>query len=211
MREGDAVYLPKMTGVQYAKKVQEYLKNHLDHIVIHRLRTNQPPRCGESSPCVRITRNTRVRETRPGTGSGPGRCEWPPDTAVALGVARRAALVKQQLRQERRELLETCVDDPRAWCHQQAGTDAGDGRDSRRTRATHIGRPCRWTPAICVNGRARPGGDRQRQPRLQRGISVAVEAAAEAGRSTVARETTSTAHGGLWNGQLRSPYHFGFC
>ena len=34
--------LPKMTGVQYEKKVQEYLKNHLDHIVIHRLRTNQP-------------------------------------------------------------------------------------------------------------------------------------------------------------------------
>ena len=31
-----------MTGVQYEKKVQEYLKNHLDHIVIRRLRTNQP-------------------------------------------------------------------------------------------------------------------------------------------------------------------------
>ena len=42
VREGAAVYLPKMTGVQYEKKVQEYLKNHLDHIVIHRLRTNQP-------------------------------------------------------------------------------------------------------------------------------------------------------------------------
>ena len=42
VREGPAVYLPKMTGVQYEKKVQEYLKNHLDHIVIHRLRTNQP-------------------------------------------------------------------------------------------------------------------------------------------------------------------------
>ena len=37
-----AGYLPKMTGVEYEKKVQEYLKNHLDHIVIHRLRTNQP-------------------------------------------------------------------------------------------------------------------------------------------------------------------------
>ncbi len=42
VREDAAVYLPKMTGVQYEKKVQEYLKNHLDHIVIHRLRTNKP-------------------------------------------------------------------------------------------------------------------------------------------------------------------------
>ena len=42
VREDATVYLPKMTGVQYEKKVQEYLKNHLDHIVIHRLRTNQP-------------------------------------------------------------------------------------------------------------------------------------------------------------------------
>ena len=42
VRKGVADYLPKMTGVQYEKKVQEYLKNHLDHIVIHRLRTNQP-------------------------------------------------------------------------------------------------------------------------------------------------------------------------
>ena len=42
VREERAVYLVKMTGVQYQKKVEEYLKNHLDHIVIHRLRTNQP-------------------------------------------------------------------------------------------------------------------------------------------------------------------------
>ena len=42
VREDETVYLPKMTGVQYEKKVQEYLNNHLDHIVIHRLRTNQP-------------------------------------------------------------------------------------------------------------------------------------------------------------------------
>ena len=42
VREDAAVYLPKMTGAEYEKKVQEYLKNHLDHIVIHRLRTNQP-------------------------------------------------------------------------------------------------------------------------------------------------------------------------
>ena len=36
------VDLPKMTGAEYEKKVQEFLKNHQDHIVIHRLRTNQP-------------------------------------------------------------------------------------------------------------------------------------------------------------------------
>ena len=42
VREDANDYLPKMTGVQYEKKVQEYLKDHLDHIVIHRLRTNQP-------------------------------------------------------------------------------------------------------------------------------------------------------------------------
>ena len=42
VREHADDYLPRMTGVQYEKKVQEYLKDHLDHIVIHRLRTNQP-------------------------------------------------------------------------------------------------------------------------------------------------------------------------
>ena len=42
VREDADDYLPKMTGIQYEKKVQEYLKDHLDHIVIHRLRTNQP-------------------------------------------------------------------------------------------------------------------------------------------------------------------------
>lgn len=42
VREDVGVYMPKMTGVQYEKKVKEYLRNHLDHIVIHRLRTNQP-------------------------------------------------------------------------------------------------------------------------------------------------------------------------
>ena len=42
VRKDTAIHLPKMTGVQYKKKVEEYLKNHLDHIVIHRLRTNQP-------------------------------------------------------------------------------------------------------------------------------------------------------------------------
>jgi type I restriction enzyme, R subunit len=42
VREEQAVYIPKMTGVQYEKKVNDYLRNHLNHIVIHRLRTNQP-------------------------------------------------------------------------------------------------------------------------------------------------------------------------
>lgn len=34
--------MPKMTGAQYEKKVKAYLQQHLDHLVIHRLRTNQP-------------------------------------------------------------------------------------------------------------------------------------------------------------------------
>jgi type I restriction enzyme R subunit len=34
--------MPKMTGAQYEKKVRDYLRNHLDHLVIHRLRSNQP-------------------------------------------------------------------------------------------------------------------------------------------------------------------------
>ena len=42
VREEPALYMPKMTGAQYQKKVKEYLRNHLDHLVIHRLRTNQP-------------------------------------------------------------------------------------------------------------------------------------------------------------------------
>ena len=42
VREEHAVYIPKMTGAQYAKKVNDYLRNHLTDIVIHRLRTNQP-------------------------------------------------------------------------------------------------------------------------------------------------------------------------
>ena len=42
VREETPVFLLKMTGAQYQKKVEEYLKNHLDHLVIHRLRTNQP-------------------------------------------------------------------------------------------------------------------------------------------------------------------------
>ena len=42
VREEAAVYMPKMTGAEYEKRVKGYLRNHVDHIVIHRLRTNQP-------------------------------------------------------------------------------------------------------------------------------------------------------------------------
>ncbi|MEA3642162.1 MAG: DEAD/DEAH box helicase family protein [Lamprobacter sp.] len=42
VRDEATVAIPTMTGVQYEKKVKDYLTNHLDHIVIHRLRTNQP-------------------------------------------------------------------------------------------------------------------------------------------------------------------------
>ena len=42
VREEEVVHMPKMTGAQYEKKVRGYLHNHLDHLVIHRLRTNQP-------------------------------------------------------------------------------------------------------------------------------------------------------------------------
>ena len=42
VREETAVYMPKMTGLQYEKKVKAFLDEHQDHLVIHRLRTNQP-------------------------------------------------------------------------------------------------------------------------------------------------------------------------
>ncbi len=42
VRTIEAVTVPKMTGAQYAKKVEDYLRNHLDDLVIHRLRANQP-------------------------------------------------------------------------------------------------------------------------------------------------------------------------
>ena len=42
VRDVELGYMPKMTGVQYEKKVHAFLNNHLDHIVIYRLRTNQP-------------------------------------------------------------------------------------------------------------------------------------------------------------------------
>ena len=41
-REWKAAYMPRMTGVEYEKKVKAFLDNHLDHLVIHRLRTAQP-------------------------------------------------------------------------------------------------------------------------------------------------------------------------
>jgi type I restriction enzyme R subunit len=42
VREDEAIYMPKMTGSQYAKKVEEYLRSHQDEIAIHRLRNNEP-------------------------------------------------------------------------------------------------------------------------------------------------------------------------
>ena len=42
MHEETLFVVPKMTGAQYAEKVEDYLRNHLNHIVIHRLRCNQP-------------------------------------------------------------------------------------------------------------------------------------------------------------------------
>jgi len=42
VREEEAIYMPKMTGAQYEKKVKDYLTSHLDNIVIHRLRMNEP-------------------------------------------------------------------------------------------------------------------------------------------------------------------------
>ncbi|MBI1294134.1 DUF4145 domain-containing protein [bacterium] len=42
VREEQPVYIPRMTGAQYEKKVNDFLRNHQDHMVIYRLRTNQP-------------------------------------------------------------------------------------------------------------------------------------------------------------------------
>ncbi len=42
IREVGPDYLPRMTGAQYEKKVTRFLHEHQDHLVIHRLRTNQP-------------------------------------------------------------------------------------------------------------------------------------------------------------------------
>jgi type I restriction enzyme, R subunit len=42
VRREEPVAMPKMTGAQYEKKVRSYLDSHQDHLVVHRLRTNQP-------------------------------------------------------------------------------------------------------------------------------------------------------------------------
>lgn len=42
IRDGEVIAMPRMTGAQYEKKFREYLRRHLDNIVIQRLRTNQP-------------------------------------------------------------------------------------------------------------------------------------------------------------------------
>jgi type I restriction enzyme R subunit len=38
----EVIGVPTMTGPQYQKKVRDYLQKHLDNIVIHKLRANQP-------------------------------------------------------------------------------------------------------------------------------------------------------------------------
>jgi type I restriction enzyme R subunit len=42
VRQEEPVAMPKMTGAQYERKVRSYLDSHRDHLVVHRLRTNQP-------------------------------------------------------------------------------------------------------------------------------------------------------------------------
>lgn len=41
VRSEDVIAVPKMTGIQYAKKVEAYLRSHLDDLVIHKLRANE--------------------------------------------------------------------------------------------------------------------------------------------------------------------------
>ena len=42
VRDEDVVSMPTITSAQYEKKVKAYLQNHLNHLVIRRLRSNQP-------------------------------------------------------------------------------------------------------------------------------------------------------------------------
>ena len=42
VNEDAIVEIPRMTGLEYQHKVEQYLQSHLGDIVIHRLRTNQP-------------------------------------------------------------------------------------------------------------------------------------------------------------------------
>ncbi|MCB2203475.1 DEAD/DEAH box helicase family protein [bacterium] len=41
VREGTTIEIPKMTGVQYERKVKDYLNNHLNDLVVQKVRTNQ--------------------------------------------------------------------------------------------------------------------------------------------------------------------------
>jgi type I restriction enzyme, R subunit len=42
VNEDGIVEIPTMTGLEYQRKVEQYLQSHLNHIVIERLRTNRP-------------------------------------------------------------------------------------------------------------------------------------------------------------------------
>lgn len=42
VNEDAIIDIPRMTGVEYQRRVEQYLRNHLNHIVIQRLRTNLP-------------------------------------------------------------------------------------------------------------------------------------------------------------------------
>jgi type I site-specific restriction endonuclease len=42
VRESDVIAMPRMTSAQYEQRVRSYLDQHRDHLVIHKLRTNQP-------------------------------------------------------------------------------------------------------------------------------------------------------------------------
>ena len=42
VRDDEPIPMPKMTSAQYERKVKTYLDSHKDHLVIHKLRTNQP-------------------------------------------------------------------------------------------------------------------------------------------------------------------------
>jgi type I restriction enzyme, R subunit len=42
VRQEELVAMPKMTGAQYEKKIKSYLDSHRNHLVIRRLRANQP-------------------------------------------------------------------------------------------------------------------------------------------------------------------------
>lgn len=42
IRQGEVIVAPRMTSLQYEKKVREFLSAHLDHIAVHKLRLNEP-------------------------------------------------------------------------------------------------------------------------------------------------------------------------